>query len=507
MAPDSSRFSLEAFTTFYRSQHRSRMVPGPNPDDRCFPGVYFYHAHTYFPLSTEGMAAAEGFKKIWQDEFGPAGGVLFGKTQNYLAGPHTQGNFEAAFTRDSYGDVLMWLQQHRPQDLSILVHPLTPNAVADHTHNALWMGPPLGFNMSILESAEKAGLEQIAAGKAEAAYIWEAACRSYSLLSIFVQHALHRLPEATCTHVWLSESVLEKDSAKESASGAYIGVFRLDVLAYPSLHRGFVGGLPGRLPLPHTGLTRRRLTTRTMTAAAPITFYDLLPEPGACPFAQRAWFALEELDVPYKKKFIDKANKSQEFLDVFRGIVQDPNGKGTVPTIIDGDYKLTESAVVVEYLDKKYGKAGKGLLPDDAKQLGNVKLFVETFQAQLTGNIFRLLRADTKADLEEAIKAADAGAKVLNDFVKVNGSSEGGSFFLGSKYSYAETMTTPFVLRALLLKDYKKYDLVGRAKEHGLDRLAAWIEASLSRPSAKTSSPSHEALVETMAGYNQPLKD
>ncbi|KAK9865575.1 hypothetical protein WJX84_009116 [Apatococcus fuscideae] len=136
-----------------------------------------------------------------------------------------------------------------------------------------------------------------------------------------------------------------------------------------------------------------------------------------------------------------------------------------------------------------------------------VKLFVETFQAQLTGNIFRLLRADTKADLEEAIKAADAGAKVLNDFVKVNGSSEGGSFFLGSKYSYAETMTTPFVLRALLLKDYKKYDLVGRAKEHGLDRLAAWIEASLSRPSAKTSSPSHEALVETMAGYNQPLKD
>ncbi|KAK9865576.1 hypothetical protein WJX84_009116 [Apatococcus fuscideae] len=250
MAPDSSRFSLEAFTTFYRSQHRSR-------------GVYFYHAHTYFPLSTEGMAAAEGFKKIWQDEFGPAGGVLFGKTQNYLL------DLTPRATSSSIHKRLLWrcadvAAAASTQDLSILVHPLTPNAV---------------------------------------------------------------------------------------------------------------------------------------------------------------------------------------------------------------------------------------------------KLFVETFQAQLTGNIFRLLRADTKADLEEAIKAADAGAKVLNDFVKVNGSSEGGSFFLGSKYSYAETMTTPFVLRALLLKDYKKYDLVGRAKEHGLDRLAAWIEASLSRPSAKTSSPSHEALVETMAGYNQPLKD
>ena len=40
--------------------------------------------------------------------------------------------------------------------------------------------------------------------------------------------------------------------------------------------------------------------------------------------------------------------------------------------LADGDYKLTESAVVVEYLDKKYGKAGKSLLPDDAEQLGKV---------------------------------------------------------------------------------------------------------------------------------------
>ena len=92
-------------------------------------GVYFYHAHTYFPLSTEGLASAEHFKKTWQEEFGPAEGVLFGKTQDCLTGPHTKGNFETAFTRDSYGDVLMWLQQHRPQDLSILIHPLTPSAV------------------------------------------------------------------------------------------------------------------------------------------------------------------------------------------------------------------------------------------------------------------------------------------------------------------------------------------------------------------------------------------
>ena len=48
--------------------------------------------------------------------------------------------------------------------------------VADHTDRALWMGPQLGFNMAILERAEEAGLKELAAGKSEAAYIWEAAC-------------------------------------------------------------------------------------------------------------------------------------------------------------------------------------------------------------------------------------------------------------------------------------------------------------------------------------------
>ncbi len=39
-------------------------------------------------------------------------------------------------------------------------------------------------------------------------------------------------------------------------------------------------------------------------------------------------------NVPYTKKFLDKSNKSEEYLTLFRGITQDPAGKGTVPTII-----------------------------------------------------------------------------------------------------------------------------------------------------------------------------
>lgn len=39
-------------------------------------------------------------------------------------------------------------------------------------------------------------------------------------------------------------------------------------------------------------------------------------------------------NVPFVTRFVDKENKSEDFLSLFRGIVQDPNGRGTVPTII-----------------------------------------------------------------------------------------------------------------------------------------------------------------------------
>lgn len=251
-----------------------------------------------------------------------------------------------------------------------------------------------------------------------------------------------------------------------------------------------------------------RISSARMTTASPIVFYDLLPEPGVCPYAQRAWIALVELGVPFTTKFVDKANKSEEFLSLYRGIVQDPAGRGTVPTIVDGEYKLTESAVVVEYLDKKYGKPGKTLLPDDPEEFGKVKLFVDTFTSQLVSANFKILRADSRESLAEATAAMDAGAKVLNDFIKVNGSSEGGDFFLGSRYSFAETMTTPFLRRMMAaIPALKEYNLLESSKAKGLHRFVAWIEASLSRPSNQKTGCSDQQIVEGFKTFNTPLKD
>ncbi len=75
---------------------------------------------------------------------------------------------------------------------------------------------------------------------------------------------------------------------------------------------------------------------------------------------------------------------------------------------------------------------------------------------------------------------------MLDNFIKASG-SEGGGYFLGERYSFAETVTTPFVRRALVtLPHFKGVDPLEIAKSKGLDRLVAWIQVSHAFCSGRT---------------------
>ncbi|KAK9838897.1 hypothetical protein WJX74_005465 [Apatococcus lobatus] len=242
--------------------------------------------------------------------------------------------------------------------------------------------------------------------------------------------------------------------------------------------------------------------------AQPIEFYDFAPSPGVCPYAQRAWLTFLELDLPYEHKLIEPSNRGEEFLSVYRTITQDPEANGKVPTIIDGNFKLTESAVVVEYLDNKYGKPGQRLLPEDPEEHALVKLFTELFTTLFNSVIFTVLRADTRESLAEAHKQFDKNLKKLDDYIKANGKDDGGDYFLGSRYSYAEVLTTPFLRRAaVILPHLKEYSPVEAAERLGLDRLSRWYKAALARPSSQQSGPSDEQLQNSWGKFNTPLKD
>ena len=77
-----------------------------------------------------------------------------------------------------------------------------------------------------------------------------------------------------------------------------------------------------------------------------ITFYRL----QACPFCERVTRTLDQYDLDYRSRFIEPMHAD-------RNVVKRISGKRTVPAIVDENTGVTmsESANIVEYLDRTYG--------------------------------------------------------------------------------------------------------------------------------------------------------
>lgn len=68
-------------------------------------------------------------------------------------------------------------------------------------------------------------------------------------------------------------------------------------------------------------------------------------------------------------------------------------------------------------------------------------------------------------------------AQVLDKFIAKQGITEGGDYFLGGRFSYAEVCTVPFLRRAvLMLNAHRGFDIPALVKAKGLKRLEAWME-------------------------------
>jgi len=96
-----------------------------------------YHAHIYYdpektrPVAERVCAAVEGKFRVEVDGFrdGPVG-------------PHPIANVLVVFKPEEFAQVVPYLMLNR-EGLDVLVHPLTEDAVEDHSSFAIWLGNPL----------------------------------------------------------------------------------------------------------------------------------------------------------------------------------------------------------------------------------------------------------------------------------------------------------------------------------------------------------------------------
>ena len=103
-----------------------------------------YHAHIYYdPTTTRAVAervcAAIGEKfRVEIDSF-----------RDTPVGPHPIANVLDIFEPDQFEQIVPHLMLNRA-GLDILVHPLTEDAVEDHSSYAIWLGNPVDLKLHTL---------------------------------------------------------------------------------------------------------------------------------------------------------------------------------------------------------------------------------------------------------------------------------------------------------------------------------------------------------------------
>eukprot|EP00435_Cladocopium_sp_Y103_P003993 s3117_g1.t1 len=204
-----------------------------------------------------------------------------------------------------------------------------------------------------------------------------------------------------------------------------------------------------------------------------------------CPYAQRAWIALEHHGLKYSK--VEGLLPDAPGQD-FKGYKKHPrlleNPKGLVPTLCeDGMPPVYESAVCVEYIDELAARSGgnSSLMPGSPAERAALRLKV----------LVRTSTDDRKAALETLKNSIDE----LEAWIQ-------GPYILGKQLTAADIAFIPWAYRILHCKILERF----RGPDYGIElatrpKLAKWLEVVMAVDAVKATLAEPEALCGTYKRY------
>jgi glutathione S-transferase len=188
-----------------------------------------------------------------------------------------------------------------------------------------------------------------------------------------------------------------------------------------------------------------------------------------CPFAHRARIVLEEKKLPYEVKYYEPKARPAE-LDAV-------SADAKSPTLFDGDTRVWESNIVIEYLEERYPEAA--LMPKDPAQRARARLFMREVDNKLAptmGPVVQELVYKPEGARDDT-KVAEGVARFLEVLASWEPRLQGKPYLLGDAFTLADiALYTPIV---------SVQRLVGARGEipAALKGVRAWRERVAARPS------------------------
>src|ERR1700751_184405 len=105
---------------------------------------------TYITTQHRAVTVLHGYESAWRS---PSRVLCLGDGTTRRSG-HTQSMYQIAFPPPLLASFLPWLMLNRDGP-SILLHPGTGDAYADHIDHAVWLGSVLPLRMNVLRKSRK----------------------------------------------------------------------------------------------------------------------------------------------------------------------------------------------------------------------------------------------------------------------------------------------------------------------------------------------------------------
>jgi glutathione S-transferase len=170
--------------------------------------------------------------------------------------------------------------------------------------------------------------------------------------------------------------------------------------------------------------------------------------PGACPLATH--IVLEWIGKPYEtERLTHEQTKEPAYLKL--------NPTGAVPTLVDGDFVLTQSAAILEYLSELHPEAK--LMGPDVRSRAETRRWLSMCNSDVHRTFGLVFGANYFADGDAAVAQvlAKKGLEKLKSFFKILNDQLKGRDWLTGQRSVAD----PYLFVLLSWADAKQLDLSG----------------------------------------------